>query len=346
MSFFSEIADKLVHDAHLESLSAAQCEAVIDVLALTLYADDEANVLERAEFEQLLHRLPLAFDDHTLLDAKAGAAILRAESITDDAGRLEALAGISRVLTDAGVRRRVLKMCAQLAFADFEANPAEHRIITMIGESFEVPKPFIDAILHDAMGEAHPTEAAAAFDGDLGEVDLDDEDPNAGTLEGVISNDFLGGFFADLYDTEELQHLNEHQAFAFVDALTLALVADGYPEDEELEEFKIQLERLPLSAEDVPDLAEHVERTIEDLRGRDAAGVQAFANELGAKIPSARLREQALRMAISVTHADFAITDEEARLIRVIAAGLRVHDDRAQSIVDEVRSSSVDDMFA
>jgi uncharacterized tellurite resistance protein B-like protein len=193
------------------------------------------------------------------------------------------------------------------------------------------------------------------FDGDLGEFDLDAE-PEGGVEVGVegnrgagvratLSGSFMTGFFNDLFDGEELRHLTREGAFAFVDALSVALVADGKPEDEELVEFRTQLERLPFSVEDIEAIQDRVVADIDKLAAYTDEELSGFIVDVGARITSDALKERALRMAVAITHADYAVTGEEARVLGMMAEGFGVSRERIDALIDEVKDAGEGDLL-
>ena len=123
------------------------------------------------------------------------------------------------------------------------------------------------------------------FDGGLGDVSFDEpEATGAAGVRSALSGSFLKGFFSDLFDGEELRHLSREGAFAFVDALSVALVADGAPEDEELLEFRTQLERLPFSVEDIAAIQDRVEDDIARIASYSDEELSGFIVEAGDEI--------------------------------------------------------------
>lgn len=335
MGFWSEIADSLRQDEVLAGLTAAQCEAVIDALLLIIYADDEASFLELNELEHLLHELPWALKNAAEVDAYTEASASKISDFKDDAAREAFAASLSERLGDIEVRKRTFKMAASLAYANWDASKQEHHVLMLLARGLEIPAPFAQAMVEDVSHEAAP----ASLDEPTNPTGLNN------TIRDVLSKDFLQGFFSGLFADDDLKHLEEEAALAFVDALSISLIADGYPESEELQEFKTQLEQLPFSKADIVHVQARVEITINSMRQATGSEQLAFVKQVSAKIPSAKLREQALRMAISISNADFAITDAESKMLRLIAEGLGVDAARLQTLITEVRSSQDHGLF-
>ena len=79
MGFWSDIADTFKNDEVLTDLDAAQSKALIDVLTLIIYADDEASFLELTELELLLHELPWSLTNAAEVDAYTEASVADAK---------------------------------------------------------------------------------------------------------------------------------------------------------------------------------------------------------------------------------------------------------------------------
>ncbi len=184
------------------------------------------------------------------------------------------------------------------------------------------------------------------FDGGLGDVSFDEpEATGAAGVRSALSGSFLKGFFSDLFDGEELRHLSREGAFAFVDALSVALVADGAPEDEELLEFRTQLERLPFSVEDIAAIQDRVEDDIARIASYSDEELSGFIVEAGDEIDNAVLKERALTMAVAITHADYAITGEEARVLGMMATGFGISRERVDALIEQARAAADDDLL-
>lgn len=336
MGFWSEIADSLKQDEVLAGLEAAQCEAVIDALLLIIYADDEASFLELNELEHLLHELPWALKNAAEVDAYTEASAAKISAIKGDDAREAFAASLAARLGEMEVRKRTFKMAASLAYANWDASKQEHLVLMILARGLEIPAPFAQAMVEDVSHESAPPE---------GLDEPTNPSPLTSTVREVLSKDFLQDFFSGLFADDDLKHLDEEAALAFVDALSISLVADGYPESEELQEFKMQLEQLPFSQEDIASVQARVEITINSMRHSASQDQLAFVKNISAKIPSTKLREQALRMAIAISNADFAITDAESKMLRLIADGLGVEAARLQTLITEVRASQDHGLF-
>ena len=317
MGFFKDIADLMVKDDSLRDLDRSQCEAIIDAMVFLAYADGEETVLERAELDHLLHELPWALHEgHAAEDYKAERAAAIKASI--DAGEFNArdvANSIAERLEGTDLRKKALKMAAAVAYANWDAG--EHE------------------------------DAATFWEGEL-EEDTDAEHipaPAQNTIRDVLSQDFLQGFFTDLFDGDELRHLDEEASYAFVDALSLALVSDGYPEEEELREFKSQLESLPFASDDAEHVKARVEIVIETLRQLDGDGRVAYMRDVAAKIPSDAFKDRALQMAVMITNADLEITKEETSMLMQLADAFDISSERVEELISSAGVRNEDDFL-
>ena len=338
MGLFKDIADTLIKDEDLASLSRSECEAIIDAMTLLVYADGEETFLERQELEHLLHELPWALKDAQAVDVylSKSSACMREAVERGDEGFDEAARGIADRLNDLATRKRAFKMAATIAYADWDTDDHEHHALHALAEAFEIPEPFARAMISDI--EHTGTPASLEEDTDPEAIPA----PTTRTVREVLSKDFLEGFFTNLFDDEDLKHLSEDASYAFVDALSIALVADGYPEPEELTEFKAQLESLPFAAEDADHVRARVEIAINTLREATGAEIDAYIEEIGQKIPSDSLKESALRMAVAITHADMEISAEETSMLHRMARHFGLETEQVHQIVERIRSEGAE----
>jgi uncharacterized tellurite resistance protein B-like protein len=338
MAFWRDIADKLGNkDDLLGSLDQSQCEAIIDALNLLVYADGQETVLERAELEHLIHELPWALSEGKKASAylEQSAHKIKRASERGEQGLGEIAVEVADRIKGVKLRKRTLKMAAAVAYSDWHAGPLEHFALLTLAEAFEIPKPFAQAIITDMENDAH----GVTFLDDNTEPELV---PIAAehTIRDVISTSFLSGFFDELFDNDDLKHLDREEAMAFIDALAIALVSDGYPEQEELNEFKTQIEKLPFSAEDTARVQLRVESCLHTIRATPDRELDAFIGQVAAKISSPRLKERALTMGIHITHADFDITREEHIMLKRIARGFGVDERRLNALILDIKEDT------
>ena len=158
------------------------------------------------------------------------------------------------------------------------------------------------------------------------------------TAQDVKSSAFLSDVLAKLFEGDDLASLTEQTALAFLDLLTAALVADGYPEQEEVEAFRAQVELLPFIPDDRAFVKARVEQTIATLQRLTEHEATAHFARVAQPIEAGHMRARAFRMAVIVSHADFAITRNEHALLKHIAQGLGLDPQRAADMIQDVRT--------
>ena len=344
MGFFKDIADLMVKDDSLRDLDRTQCEAIIDAMVLLAYADGEETVLERAEVDHLLHELPWALHEghaaekyKAKRDAEMKAAV--------ESGELDAHAYAKEIasrLDGVELRKKALRMAAAVAYVNWEAGDPEHDALMVLADAFDIPAPFARAMIMDS------EDAATSIDESL-EEDTDAEAipaPAQNTIREVLSKDFLQGFFSNLFVGDELRHLDEDASYAFVDALSLALVSDGYPQPEELQEFKAQLENLPFATEDAESVKARVEIVIDTLREVGEEGRLDYMRGVASKIPSDKLKDRALQMAVVIANADLDITTEETSVLMQMAEAFGIGNARVEELVKTAKEGNEDDFLS
>lgn len=341
MGFWSQIADNLKTDEVLATFGRAQCEALVDALLLMVLADGEASFLELQELEHMLHELPWALKNAQRIDDYTEHAARQIAALTTEAQKLTVAQEVGARLGTTESKKRVFKMAAKLAYANWDASSEEHHALMLLANGFHIPEPFAQAILEDVHAEQN--NPPQGLDGSTNAEDVPAAVTN--TVRDVLNKDFLKGFFSDLFDDDDLKHLDEEAALAFVDALCISLVADGYPEPEELQEFKTQLEQLPFSHQDISHIQARVEITINSLRSASNDAQLTLIQGVSAKLPSQPLRERAFKMAVAISNADFAITQNEQAMLYRIAQGFDIDAERAKRLIGEVRATQDHGLF-
>lgn len=165
------------------------------------------------------------------------------------------------------------------------------------------------------------------------------------TAKDVMSGAFLSDFFADLFEGDDLSSLSEDACMAILDTLTAALVADGYPELEEIEEFRAQVELLPFIPDDRAFVQARIHQTIATLHELDQPQHVAYFTDVAAHIPTTPMKERAFRMAVAVSHADFAITRNEHTLLHDMGTGFGIKPARVKDIIQDVRAQQEDGLL-
>ena len=347
MGFWKNVADTLHTDEVLRGLDRGQSEALIDTLTLVLYADDEATFLELNELEHLLHELPWALQDHAEVDAYAQRSAEVASALSSREGFRQRAADIAARLGSDAAREKALFMAAALVFADWDASPEEQQVIFELAEAFGIGEARAREIL-ESEGDASTTLTLSSH-GAAAPVETPEEDPLDRVLGGrpknvqaALSRDFLQGFFDGLFADEVSRTLTREQSLGFVGALTLALVADGFPEHAEREQFKVYLRGLPFTTIEAPAVIERFEATIDRLSAsrQDPELLSALITDIAGALQDPALRLKALRMAVMITHADLLITGEEENVLFSIAEGFEIPIERLEELIVEIKTAS------
>ena len=145
MSEWQAITAKIKRDDALRELDAAGCEAIIDALALVMYADDEASFLELSELELLLHALPWALSAPGEVERYTEQAVRRAQSLRSASARHAQVSDIAARLPSPHARKQTLMMAAAMAQANFHTSVAERALLMALADAFVLPRPIASA---------------------------------------------------------------------------------------------------------------------------------------------------------------------------------------------------------
>ena len=140
MATWHQLADDLKTDAALADLDEGQIEAVIDVLVLTMHADEVVGFMEEAELEHMLFELPWMADKESKVDAFVKAATARARGVQDEAAFRAIADQVAARLPDEAVRAKVYLMAVTLANVDMQIHSGEHEALTWLADAFEIPE--------------------------------------------------------------------------------------------------------------------------------------------------------------------------------------------------------------
>ena len=121
---WTQLADELGTDSGLKSLDADGVAAVLDVLAVLVYADGRSGILERNEFTEQINALPW------LAGKDPDAALAKAKAAGDEAGRSALITAAGKTLNGKGVGAQVYRMAAELAHADHQLHRTESALLT------------------------------------------------------------------------------------------------------------------------------------------------------------------------------------------------------------------------
>ena len=153
MTKWQSLAEDLGEDDALVDLTDDQVEAMVDVLALIIHADETVAPIEVAGFNHLVFNMPWTKGRRERLeDAVKGAASRAREAGADEEARQEIAHAASPRLGGAPVRERVFRMAATLAGVDLEVNAAEVRALSWLAEALEIDADSARSIVERAEG--------------------------------------------------------------------------------------------------------------------------------------------------------------------------------------------------
>lgn len=131
---WTQLADELGTDSGLKALDADGVAAVLDVLAVIVYADGRAGILERNEFEEQINTLPW------LAGKDPEAALAKAKAAGDEAARNALITAAGKTLNGKGVGGQVYRMAAELAHADHQLHRTESTLLMHLVDALGVDK--------------------------------------------------------------------------------------------------------------------------------------------------------------------------------------------------------------
>jgi tellurite resistance protein len=150
MSRWQSLAKDIGSDPVLRNLSAAQVAAVVDVLALSIYADGDVSPIEVAGFNMLVFDLPWAKGHAETIQQHVADAVGRIRASAGDEAQRRAMAEAAAAgLGGAALRENVFRMAAILANVDFELEPAEVDTLAWLAEVFGIDRARAQAMVDE-----------------------------------------------------------------------------------------------------------------------------------------------------------------------------------------------------
>lgn len=142
MESWQKLANEMKTDPALKHLSEKQVEAVVDVLLLTIHADQQVSFMEEAELDHMLGELPWSTDKETRMPEYIREATQRLQALAAEGReRLRTVAESSAAaLVDPQVREKVYHMATDLAGVDVAVNDMERDVLTWLADCFEIPE--------------------------------------------------------------------------------------------------------------------------------------------------------------------------------------------------------------
>ena len=140
---WQQLTDSLSTEAHLKDLTPEAVDGIVTLLAVVMYADQRATILEREEFRDLVDRLPFYDDKH--------ATVRSLEDIVSTAGAAHGEAGfrkmidsVAGVITEPALRKTAFKMAATMAYADLDLQAQESAALGWMAAAFNLDQSFVD----------------------------------------------------------------------------------------------------------------------------------------------------------------------------------------------------------
>jgi len=137
-------------DRDLQELSPDHTRAIIDALALAVYADLNVDEQEEEAFDSLVLSLPCGWSEVEDLDIHASKAVKAAATIGSVEG-LRARANEIAATIPEHVRDQVFSMLIAVAVADLEMHEHEVTALTVFGEAFGFDQAKADMIYADTI---------------------------------------------------------------------------------------------------------------------------------------------------------------------------------------------------
>ena len=323
---WNTLSSTLRLDPKLATLSEEQCKALIDAMLYLIYADHEASFMEMQEFEHMLYELPWSLSEQAEVaeHVEVRARVIKGAVMGQRAG--EVLEEIAAELGEPELGEHALRMAANVAYADWTHCDEEQHALITLGLALGVERSFIDTIVKDIERAHQP-----------GDLSIQQSVPTQKIAMRFDSTGFLDGVFAEFWGTKEVESLSREERVAIVEVLTIALISDGTPTQEEVDEFRAQLERLWLLTEEPEHVEQHVRHTLEEIQLAAPHQVERFLMNAASPLIDHALRKAVLHMATKVTHADMEITQDEASLLYTLARVLKLAPQEVNASLKEAR---------
>jgi uncharacterized tellurite resistance protein B-like protein len=129
---WTQLADELGTDAKLKALDADGIAAVLDVLALVVYADEKLGMLEQNEFEEQINALPF------LAGKDPAGALAKAKAANSESAWRAILDASAATLAGQGLGTQVYRMAAEIAHADLQLHRNESTVLMAVVKAFGV----------------------------------------------------------------------------------------------------------------------------------------------------------------------------------------------------------------
>ena len=159
MGLLVKALQRWLTDRDLQDLAEAEVKAVIDALALALYADFKINTCENDEFESLLMVLSWGRDPSAFDSARyAEVARMKAGAVKDPEA-LDAYARDVAARLHGTVREKCYSMIVTLTVADNELSTDEEDVLRTFAKAFDIDDARSEAIYQATLKALNKVEA-------------------------------------------------------------------------------------------------------------------------------------------------------------------------------------------
>lgn len=136
MHLLERIHHRWINDQDLQELNEAQCRAVVEVLALAVYADGNADPIELSTYEDLVFTLPFPWEGFDTLEDYARECKERVAELDEEDFEAR-IYSVGELIPDE-VGPQVFAMVSAILVIDEILDDAEGEILTMFCEALEV----------------------------------------------------------------------------------------------------------------------------------------------------------------------------------------------------------------
>jgi uncharacterized tellurite resistance protein B-like protein len=128
----------VLSQAEVNALNDDQKGAIFDALVTSVFADGKAEQAEIARFEHEVAQVPWG-KDPAALSQMVQASRDKLGKVTSGPELIAFIERIAGALPDQGLREKVFRMMASLAFADSSVNQEENNVLNAFQQKFGIP---------------------------------------------------------------------------------------------------------------------------------------------------------------------------------------------------------------
>ncbi len=135
------VASTFLDDDPLANLDVGAGQAVIEALAVAVYADADTNVEEETELHAILTNLSWSWSHQLVADEYIPKAMRLAKSVSSDQSRLYFLAEHIAERIDPGAYEHLFRLLIRITTADGDINRQEKLMLGAFSYAFRIPEP-------------------------------------------------------------------------------------------------------------------------------------------------------------------------------------------------------------